>query len=90
MNDFYTIRQVEKTKKAHKCLGCMQGIPTGSKCSYAAGVYEGNFRAYYLCVKCRDYLRRNPEFDKESLEENGIRYAMLEDEEWRKERERFL
>jgi hypothetical protein len=53
-------------------------------------VNEGTFGADYLCIECRTYLDNNPEWAKEGYQEGDIRDAMLEDEEWRKERERFL
>lgn len=90
MSDFYNERQVKKTKKDHRCFGCRTKLPVGSTCFYISGVYEGNFGAYYLCEKCRDYLFEYPKVAREGYCEGDIRDAMLEDEEWKKERERIL
>lgn len=60
MSDFYSERQIKKTRKDHKCLGCREKIPKGTTAFYISGVYEGDFGAYYFCIPCRDYLDRNP------------------------------
>jgi hypothetical protein len=86
VSDFYNERKVKKTRKDHKCFGCRAKIPTGSSCFYSAFVNEGDFRAEYLCLKCKDYLVKNPEFARDGYSEGDIRDAMLEDEEWRKQR----
>jgi len=65
-------------------------LPIGSNCFYISYVYEGNFGADYLCPKCKDYLVKNPEFARAGYREGDIRDAMLEDEEWRKQREIML
>lgn len=87
MSDFYNERQVKKTKKEHKCFGCRTKLPIGSTAHYISGVYQGDFVAYYLCSKCQNYLVKNPIWASEGYSEGDIRDAMLEDEEWRKERE---
>lgn len=90
MIDFCKEREVKRTKKPHKCFGCREKLPIGSNCFYISEVYEGNFGSHYLCRKCRNYLDKNPEFARESYGEGEIRDAILEDEEWRKMREKFL
>lgn len=60
MADFYRENLVKKTRKEHKCLGCLTKIPTGSEAFYIVAVFEGDFGAYHLCIPCRDYLDRNP------------------------------
>ncbi|EGW40672.1 hypothetical protein [Desulfosporosinus sp. OT] len=86
MGDFYHERKVKKTKKDHKCFGCRAKIPTGSSCFYITFVNDGDFGADYLCLKCKEYLVNNPEFARAGYGEGDIRDAMLEDEEWRKQR----
>lgn len=88
--DFYNERVVKNTRKDHKCFGCLVKLPIGSNCSYISGVYQGDFGAYYLCNKCKDYLDDNPEVAHEGYCEGDIRAAMLEDEEWNKQREQIL
>lgn len=87
MSDFYNERRVKKTKMDHKCFGCREKLPIGSECFYIAGVYEGDFGTHYLCLKCKKYLDNYPE---RSYSEGDIRDAMLEDEEWKRERYRLL
>ena len=58
--DFYNERQIKKTRKDHKCLGCLEIIPAGTAAFYISCAYEGDFNAYYLCMPCREYLDRNP------------------------------
>ena len=60
MNDFYNARRVKKTRKDHKCTGCLTNIPKGSEAHYIVAVFEGDFGAYYTCNACQDYLDRNP------------------------------
>ena len=60
MNDFYSERQVKKTRKDHKCMGCREKIPKGSTAFYVTGTDEGRFSDYYLCIPCRDYLDIHP------------------------------
>ncbi len=88
--DFCREREVKRTKKPRKCFGCREKLPIESNCFYVTGVYEGNFRSHYLCKKCKSYLENNPEFAREGYQQGDIRDALLEDEEWRKERERFF
>ena len=86
MSDFYNERKVKKTRKDHRCFGCKVKLPIGSTAFYISGIYEGVFGSYYLCIKCRDYLDKNPEFARNGYGEGDIRDAILEDEEWRKQR----
>jgi len=90
VSDFYNERKVKKTKTNHKCFGCRVKIPVGSSCFYITYVNEGTFGADYLCIKCKDYLDKNPEFGRNGYGEGDIRDAILEDEEWGKQREIML
>jgi len=90
VSDFYNEREVKKTKKDHRCFGCRGKLPIGSNCFYISGVYEGSFGAYYLCLKCKNYLDDNPEVARDGYYEGDIRDAMLEDEEWNKQRWKML
>ena len=56
MSDFYSERQVAKTRKDHRCLGCWETIPAGESASNIAGSNDDGFHFYYLCAPCRDYL----------------------------------
>jgi hypothetical protein len=60
MSDFYSERQVNKTRKDHKCFGCREKLPIGTTAFYIAGANEDGFGSYYLCIPCREYLGRNP------------------------------
>lgn len=90
MSDFCNERQVKKTKKDHRCFGCREKLPIGSTCFYISGVYEGDFGGYYLCTKCHEYLDKNPVVARAGYSEGDIRDLMLEDEEWKKQREIML
>lgn len=90
MGDFYHERNVKETKKVHRCFGCRGKIPAGSSCFYMTFVSDGDFGAEYLCGKCKSYLLKNPEFARAGYSEGDIRDAMLEDEEWRKQRWKVL
>ena len=60
MADFYRENLVKKTRKEHRCEGCLIKIPTGSEAFYIATVFEGDFGAYHMCKECREYIDRNP------------------------------
>jgi hypothetical protein len=50
-NEFYNQKTVT-TKKPHKCECCRETIPSGAKCDYHAGKFDGDFFAFYVCESC--------------------------------------
>lgn len=52
---FYREKRV-KTRKSHKCHGCLKAHPAGSAMLYFATVWFGEFIAGYLCFECRDWI----------------------------------
>jgi hypothetical protein len=63
------------TKKAHQCFSCYRKFPAGTKMTYFAGIYEGNFSSIYWCDTCDSIFDLSPENEYES----GFVDEMLED-----------
>lgn len=58
MNTFGSKTLVKKTRKEHKCLGCLKDIPKGSAAINETGYYE-DFYNYYVCVECEDFMKKD-------------------------------
>lgn len=43
-----------KTRKSHKCVGCLEIIPTGTKVYHQTCVDDGIYDVY-MCDSCRDW-----------------------------------
>lgn len=54
---FYAERQIKKTKKDHRCVGCCQIIPAGSPAIYIANS-EPDFSYGHICTACTDYMNK--------------------------------
>ena len=80
MSDFYIEREVKKTRKDHKCLGCREKIPAGSSASYIAGTNGDGFSAYHLCVPCWEYLDIHPMEDYDFWCEGDLGDARRQEE----------
>lgn len=72
MSDFQSERQIKKTRKDHKCFGCCENIPKGTKAFYITDVENGKFGAYYLCEQCREYIDRSPFERGDSFSEGDL------------------
>ena len=81
MSNFYSERQVKKTHKDHKCLGCNGKISKGSAASYIAGIGEDGFDSYYLCIPCREWSDHNPGQDGDEWREGDVGDARRQEEE---------
>lgn len=55
MNDLHN-RDFVITRKEHKCEGCFDKIPAGSKVEYFKGRFDGDWYSYYLCDPCNDFV----------------------------------
>lgn len=60
MSDFYSERQVKKTRKYHYCFGCREKLPKGSTAFYITGIGDDGFESYHLCIPCKEWSDRNP------------------------------
>lgn len=56
MSDFYSYRQIKKSRKEHMCRCCQSIIQKGEAYTLHAGVYEGNFYTYKTCPQCEEIL----------------------------------
>ncbi len=46
---------VNKTRKKHLCFGCLEIIPAGSKANKYAGMVEGQFSSFHMCIPCYQF-----------------------------------
>ena len=60
MSDFYSERQVKKTRKDHRCFGCREKLPKGTTVFYIAGTNDDGFTSCYLCIPCKEWIDNNP------------------------------
>ena len=80
MSDFYSERQVKKTRKDHKCFGCREKLPKGSTAFYITGIGDDGFESYHLCIPCWEWDRRNPGEDGDECGEGDIGDARRQEE----------
>jgi len=53
---FYAERHIKKTAKPHRCMGCLEMIPTGSPATHLAGKHDSDFWTAYICGDCKVYM----------------------------------
>ncbi len=46
-----------KTRKEHKCHGCLEVIPKGTVIYSQTNVYDGKIYTLYMCSHCNDYCK---------------------------------
>jgi len=56
------------SKKNHRCFGCCQCIPSGTKVKYFTGVCDGDFYYGYLCPVCVIVLEDFDNYDDKYYE----------------------
>jgi hypothetical protein len=49
-------RRMVKTRKAHKCLGCVGEIEKGAAAVYHSGKSDDEFYRYHLHVECHQFM----------------------------------
>ncbi len=54
MTYFSRQRDVKKTRKVHPCEACERPIAKGSKATYFAGTFEGDFYSAHYHPDCRE------------------------------------
>ena len=47
-----------KTRKPHKCWGCMEDIPTGATVQAVTSVDGGKIATVYWCDRCADFITK--------------------------------
>lgn len=62
---FYLETEIKKTRKEHKCDGCINPIPSGSKAFRNVGVFEGDFFSVVLCKDCKEFMEQRPDLFEE-------------------------
>lgn len=72
------------TRKPHKCFGCCEVFPKGTKMEYQFSVHSNGYDggSMYLCIPCFDYLRAHPDMQYDMAEFGvGAGFVVLEREE---------
>jgi hypothetical protein len=73
------------SRKNHRCFGCAQCIPSGTKVKYYAGIWEGDFSYGYICAVCEIVLE-----DFDSYEDTYYEGDLYEDRElWQSAARKF-
>lgn len=67
MSSFNNHRKVNKTRKEHNCLGCLENISKGDNAINNSGMFEGEFYNYYLCLPCEEVVKENRDYFEEGL-----------------------
>lgn len=62
MNEFYTCKDIKKTRKEHKCVACSKIISKGTSAYHQCGKFDGEFYSYYLCPTCFKIMDKYPQF----------------------------
>ncbi len=57
-----------KTRKPHRCFGCMKTYPKGTMMVSATNVDGGDINSCYWCNVCQEYMRRFFELGDETGE----------------------
>lgn len=56
MSNLFNERQVNATRKPHRCAYCGNEIPTGSPALNEYGIYDSRSFSRYACEVCQPYL----------------------------------
>ncbi len=57
MPELITEQLVKKTRKPHRCHGCMEIIPVGSEALVNTCTDGGEIYTLYFCKSCTDWLK---------------------------------
>ena len=55
-------RRIKRTRKPHKCWGCLETIPSGSSALYVAEYGGREINDAYYCEKCDRFLTEHPDW----------------------------
>lgn len=66
---------VKKTRKQYVCDGCLDKIPIGFEAKRGAGVFQGDFYNYIICIPCDNYLQSSCDFLENGWREGDIGIA---------------
>jgi len=56
MSDFSFYKEIKKSRKDHKCEGCLELIPKGSELFKLVGRWADGFYHVKLCFKCNEFI----------------------------------
>ena len=78
MSEFFSERQIKRTRKPHRCQWCAELVAAGAAAVYQAGMGESDFFAQYLHPECgrasRKYFKEHdePYYPDEPMPRGGI------------------
>lgn len=78
-------RKQVTTRKDHKCMGCVEVIPKGSKAIFHKGKYDEEFYRYHLHIECHQYMVKKKSYLDSGVWENCVNDIKKEEEaatEW--------
>lgn len=55
MSDYSMRESVVKTRKPHRCWGCLEIIPAGTRVWSETSAYDGTVGTIYMCDPCNAY-----------------------------------
>ena len=59
---------IVKTRKEHKCHGCLEKIPKGTN-TYSQTIVDDDIYTIYMCDDCKDYCKNKKCTDCYTLEQ---------------------
>jgi len=61
-----------KTRKEHKCFGCMRRFPPGTSLQYITNITDAGFFSFYMCDICLEEAETCPEWTDEGIMEGDV------------------
>ena len=67
-----------KTRKAHKCFGCLRLLPMGTSMKYITNLSDDGFFSFYMCDICIEEVVAWPEWTDDGINEGDVIQAVPE------------
>ena len=48
-----------KTRKQHRCLGCLENFPAGTEMLAQTNIGDGRIYTIYICEECEEFMSEN-------------------------------
>jgi len=61
-----------KTKKEHKCFGCIRKFPPETEMKYITNLTDDGFFSFYMCDICLEEVETWPEWTDEGIFEGDV------------------
>ena len=69
--------KIVKTRKEHRCHGCMENFPVGQNMRYIVNTFDGRFDHFYLCHKCDKCMKDLDHIQDEGFQPGDIPYQFI-------------